>query len=156
RAPPRAAGPSAAIRGAAAEVEGTMFVARAPAAERDPAAVARLAGDADSLVDLAQAARPPELAGSIVRRGAGNHEVLISLPNPSDARNRIQVRVTVETVDASHPALASRAGGEPSPAAYERHPPIVSPADIEVSYVVRVSMDTDPLNVVPALGHEFR
>ncbi len=147
------------LRGAAAAVENSMFVAEAPTSRQKPAEVEqRIGGPNGANVEQVKELIRSALPGGqdiLVDYRKEDASFLISYPPRKGAKDREWVRIQIEAVD---PATLPLVDGRTPPAHYERFAgarAAVQLTDADIAYRVRVSNKTDPLNVEPALAHEI-
>ena len=141
--------PPAGIRGAAAAIAGTMFVGEAPPARRNAPRV-----EAEAKSAMTRAAGPDvEGVGFRLGKRRSDGSYLLAIRDPVTNRPT-RVRIVVEVTDPAK--MVPAGGGEVPPADYQHNPSGVKVKGADVVYRIRVSRDTDPLNVAPALAHELR
>jgi len=135
-------------------VPGTMFSGVAPSDRRDPAGVAArlsLATSREELRGLLRDVIPP-IPGGRRDMAASDNSFRVRLPHPDGTGPPIGLHIRLEAVSPL-PAHWPQENGIPAPAFYQRIVP--PPHGMTDAFVLRVSAQTDPLNVMPALAHEL-
>jgi len=140
--------------GTAAAVPGTMFSGVAPPDRRDPAGVVARLSLATSREELRGLMRDviPATPGGRRDMAASDNSFRVRLPHPDGTGPPIGLHVRLEAVSPL-PSHWPHENGIPAPAFYQRIVP--PPHGVTDAFVLRVSAQTDPLNVMPALAHEL-